>query len=67
MHRRTRGDMVEVYKLLQAKNDSDVSNIVKLHMIRYGGNCPLLTVVRPSLQANNVCQGYGVFCDMVFS
>ena len=30
-YRRTRGDMVEVYKLLQGKYDSDVSNIVKLH------------------------------------
>ena len=30
-YRRTRGDMIEVYKLLQGKYDSDVSNIVKLH------------------------------------
>ena len=30
-YRRTRGDMIEVYKLLQGKCDSDVSNIVKLH------------------------------------
>ena len=30
-YRRTRGDMIEVYKLLQCKYDSDVSNIVKLH------------------------------------
>ena len=42
-YRRTRGVMVEVYKLLQGK---DACNIVKLHMIRYAGNCPLLTVVR---------------------
>ena len=30
-YRRTRGDMIEVYKLLHGKYDSDVSNIVKLH------------------------------------
>ena len=30
-YRRTRGDMVEVYKLLQWQYDSDISNIVKLH------------------------------------
>ena len=30
-YRRTRGDMIEVYKLLQGQYDSDVSNIVKLH------------------------------------
>ena len=30
-YRRTHGDMIEVYKLLQGKYDSDVSNIVKLH------------------------------------
>ena len=30
-YRRTRGDMIEEYKLLQGKHDSDVSNIVKLH------------------------------------
>ena len=30
-YRRSRGDMIEVYKLLQGKYDSDVSNIVKLH------------------------------------
>ena len=30
-YRRTHGDMVEVYKLLHGKYDSDVSNIVKLH------------------------------------
>ena len=30
-YRRTRGDMIEVYKLLQGKYDNDVSNIVKLH------------------------------------
>ena len=30
-NRRTRGDMIEVYKLLQGKHDGDVSNIVKLH------------------------------------
>ena len=30
-YRRTRGDMTKVYKLLQGKYDSDVSNIVKLH------------------------------------
>ena len=30
-YRRTHGDMTEVYKLLQGKYDSDVSNIVKLH------------------------------------
>ena len=30
-YRRTRGDMIEVYKLLQGKYDSNVSNIVKLH------------------------------------
>ena len=30
-HRRTRGDMIEVYKLLHGKYDSDVSNIIKLH------------------------------------
>ena len=29
--RRTCGDMIEVYKLLHGKYDSDVSNIVKLH------------------------------------
>ena len=28
---RQRGDMTEVYTLLQGKYDSDVSNIVKLH------------------------------------
>ena len=31
VYRRTRGDMIEIYKLLQGKYDSDVSNIVKLH------------------------------------
>ena len=30
-YRRTRSDMIEVYKLLHGKYDSDVSNIVKLH------------------------------------
>ena len=30
-YRRTRGDMIEVYKLFHGKYDSDVSNIVKLH------------------------------------
>ena len=30
-YRRTRGNMTEVYKLLQGKYDSNVSNIVKLH------------------------------------
>ena len=30
-YRRTREDMIEIYKLLQGKYDSDVSNIVKLH------------------------------------
>ena len=30
-YRRTRGNMIEVYKLLHEKYDSDVSNIVKLH------------------------------------
>ena len=30
-YRRTRGDMIEVYKLLHGKYDSDESNIVKLH------------------------------------
>ena len=30
-YRRSRGDMIEVHKLLQGKYDSDVSNIVKLH------------------------------------
>ena len=30
-YRRTRGDMIEVYKLLHGKYDGDVSNIVKLH------------------------------------
>ena len=30
-YRQTRGEMIEVYKLLQWKYDSDVSNIVKLH------------------------------------
>ena len=30
-HRRTRGDMIEVYKLFRGKYDSDVSNIIKLH------------------------------------
>ena len=30
-YRRTRGDMIEVYKLLHGKYDSDVSNIIKLH------------------------------------
>ena len=30
-YRRTRGDMVEIYKLLQGEYDSDVYNIVKLH------------------------------------
>ena len=30
-YRRTRGDMIDVYKLLHGKYDSDVSNIVKLH------------------------------------
>ena len=30
-YRRTHRDMIEVYKLLQGKYDSDVSNIVKLH------------------------------------
>ena len=30
-YRRTHGDMIEVYKLLQREYDSDVSNIVKLH------------------------------------
>ena len=30
-YRRTRGDMIEVYKLLQGKYDNDVSNIIKLH------------------------------------
>ena len=30
-YRRTSGDMIEVYKLLQGKYDSDVSSIVKLH------------------------------------
>ena len=30
-YRRTRGDMIEVYKLLQGEYDSDVSNIVKLY------------------------------------
>ena len=30
-YRRTRGDLIGVYKLLQRKYDSDVSNIVKLH------------------------------------
>ena len=30
-YRRTRGDMIEVYKQLQGKYGSDVSNIVKLH------------------------------------
>ena len=30
-YRRTHGDMVEIYKLLQGEYDSDVSNIVKLH------------------------------------
>ena len=30
-YRGTRGDMIEVYKLLHGKYDSDISNIVKLH------------------------------------
>ena len=30
-YRRTRGDMIEIYKLLHGKYDSDVSNTVKLH------------------------------------
>ena len=30
-YRQTCGDMIEVYKLLQGKYDSDISNIVKLH------------------------------------
>ena len=30
-YRRTHGDMIEVYKLLQGKYYCDVSNIVKLH------------------------------------
>ena len=30
-YRRTRGDMIEVYKLLHWKYDSDVSNVVKLN------------------------------------
>ena len=30
-YRRTRGNMTEVYKLLQGKYDSNVSNIVRLH------------------------------------
>ena len=30
-YRRTRGDMIEVYKLLQGEYDSNVSNVVKLH------------------------------------
>ena len=30
-YRRTRGDMIEVYKLLRGKYDSDVSNSIKLH------------------------------------
>ena len=30
-YRRTRGDMIEVYKLLHGNYDSDVSNIIKLH------------------------------------
>ena len=30
-YRRTHGDMIEVYKLLHGKYDSDVSNIFKLH------------------------------------
>ena len=30
-YRRTCGDMIEVYKLLQGKYDSDVSNTVELH------------------------------------
>ena len=30
-YRQTCGDMIEVYKLLQGKYDSDASNIVKLH------------------------------------
>ena len=30
-YRRSRGDMIEVYKLFHGKYDSDVSNIVKLH------------------------------------
>ena len=29
--RQTRGDMIEVYKLLQGKYDSDIYYIVKLH------------------------------------
>ena len=33
-YRRTHGDMIEVYKLLQGKYDSDVFNIVKLHKDR---------------------------------
>ena len=28
---RTRGDMIEVYQLLQGKYDSDLTNVVKLH------------------------------------
>ena len=32
-YRRTCGDMIEVYKLLQGKYDSDVSSIVKLHKV----------------------------------
>ena len=31
-YKRTRGDVFEVHKLLQGKYDSDVSNIVKLHI-----------------------------------
>ena len=31
VYRRTRDDMIEVYKLRQGKYDSDVSNIVELH------------------------------------
>ena len=30
-YRRTRGDMIEVYKLLHGKYHSDVSNIIRLH------------------------------------
>ena len=30
-YRRTRGDMIDVYKLLHGKYDSDVSNIIKLN------------------------------------
>ena len=51
-HRRTRGDMIEVYKLLHNKYDTDVSTLLKLRSAQSSLRGHSLTLFKPRVNRN---------------